>query len=381
MRKFPVLLVTATVMPVVSMGGLGFERPGIDDIIGGGFTRIMPGFSNDITGLPIGYSSFSSFSSSSSSPSSSSTPSSGADYFYSEKYGPFSTNNPSNVTASFTYALNSVTSQNVIERMRLYQGSSVVSSSSKALFYYEKGSRKTVSFDIPIKDCWTTNGLTIKIEILNSSYSILKAFSSDFNPPSNSYIQPHVLKANTYTSKSLGFYGDGETMSGIYETFDFTTIGDYLDVDYYYRLDVSKNKFSYPNDSLSLSYKSIYLSFSDSENMFPSISHDSYGDIRIPLTIQRVGNKINFKYKNSFYVHKRSLDISDTYKQGYVLTNDFYLPINGRKKFNGKSLYIEINELGLDKISTKFSLRYESDKSIVGLSTDGTHYVTGGNKK
>ena len=32
----------------------------------------------------------------------------------------------------------------------------------------------------------------------------------------------------------------------IYETFDFTTIGDYLDVDYYYRLDVSKNKFSYP---------------------------------------------------------------------------------------------------------------------------------------
>ena len=177
MRKFPVLLVTATVMPVVSMGGLGFERPGIDDIIGGGFTRIMPGFSNDVTGLPIGYSSFSSFSSSSSSPSSSSTPSSGADYFYSEKYGPFSTNNPSNVTASFTYALNSVTSQNVIERMRLYQGSSVVSSSSKALFYYEKGSRKTVSFDIPIKDCWTTNGLTIKIEILNSSYSILSTIS------------------------------------------------------------------------------------------------------------------------------------------------------------------------------------------------------------
>lgn len=380
MRKFPVLLVTATVMPVVSMGGLGFERPGIDDFIGGGFTRIMPSFSNDVSDLPIGYSSFSSFSSSPSS-SSSSTPSSSADYFYSEKYGPFSESNPNDVTASFTYGLNSIDSQYVIERMRIFQGSTVVSATSKATFYYEKGTRKTVSFDVPIRNYLSTNGLTIKIEILNSSYSVLKAFATDFNLPSNSYIQPHVLKSGAYTSKSLGFYGDGETMQGVYETFDFTSIGDYLDVDYYYRLDVSNNKFSYPNSDLTLDYKSIYLSFNDSEYMFPSVTHDGYGDIKIPLTIQRVGNKINFKYKNSFYVHKRSLDISDTYKQGYVLTSDFYLPINGRKRFNGKNLYIEINEMGLDKISTKFSLRYDIDKSIVGLSTDGTHYVTGGNKR
>ena len=263
-RKFPVLLVIAFVLPAVSMAGLSVApRPGFALIGPGFFTRTLP---PDYDG-----------STSSSSLSSSSSDSSfSGDYFYSERYGPFSLNNPSDVTASFTYGLNSISSQNVIERMRVYLGSTVVSATSNATIYYEKGTKKTVTFALPLRNYWTASGLTIKIEILNSSsFNVLKTFTSEFNPPSCSYIQPHDLKAGLYTSKSLGFYGDGENMHEIHESFDFTSIGDYLDVDYYYRLDVSKNQFSYPNDNSNLSYKSINLSFNDSENMFPSMTHDN----------------------------------------------------------------------------------------------------------
>ena len=378
MRKLPVLLITAFVMPAVSTmefngGGNSFYDPGA-------YIRTFT-FIPDIPDVPGFNSGSTLFPSSSLSSSSSSISSPEEDYFYCERYGPFSLENPTDVTASFTYGLYSISSQNIIERMRIFRGSNVAASSSKSIFYYEKGARKTVSFTIPIRDYYTADGLTLKIEILDSNYSVLKAFSASFNPPANSVIHSTVLKTSVYHSKSLGFYGDGSEMKEFVETFDFTTFGDYLDIDYYYRLDINRNKFSYPNSDIELSYKSINLLFNDSDYLFPSMTHDSYGDIYIPLTLQRVGNTVNFKYKNSFYVNKRSLDISDTYKQGYVATRDFYLPINKRKSFNGKNLYIEIKQLGLDKISTTLALRYQIDRAIVGLSTDGESYVVGGNRR
>ena len=325
---------------------------------------------------------FSSSSSSYSSSSSSSQVEVEKDYFYMDRCGPFSLSNPSNPNVTFTYSLYGISSQNIIERVRLFKESNVVSANTKAAFYYEKGTRKSVTFNLPISDYWSSKGLTIKFELINSStYAILKTFSASFNPPLESFVHSNLLKNSLYTSDSVAFYGDGETMKECPETFDFTTFGDYLGVDNYYRLNIANNKFNYPNDDIVLSYKTVNLLFNDSECLFPNMSHTSNGDINIPLILQRVGNTVNFRFKNTFYINKRSLDMSDTYKEGYVVTRDFYLPINGRKKFNGKNLYIEIKELGLNKISTTFGLKYQTSRSMVGLSTDGDYYIVGGNKK
>ena len=280
------------------------------------------------------------------------------DYFDCSTFGPFSLSTVTNgVNVTFTYQLYSFSSQNIIERVRLLNSSNtVVASSSKNSKYYNRGSRNTVTFSLPIRDHLTVNGLTLKFEIVNdSSYSILKAYSSTFYPSSDSYINWMDLKQNPHTSKTLGFYSDGKNMKPLVETIDFTEFGDYLDVDYYYRLVINKNLISYPNEC-TFRYTSASLTFNDSEMLFP------------------------FKFKNTFYVNKRTLQMSNTYMNGFVSSKDFYLPINGRSRFNGKQLYFVLEGLGIDNISTSFPLRYDVASSLVGVCTDGDYCIVGGRR-
>ena len=301
------------------------------------------------------------------------------DYFSCPRYGPFSLSNLQDVDVTFTYELYSISSQSVIERMRILKDGSVVASYNKKAISYTTGQRNNVTFTIPITNYWTQNGLELRFEIVTPSYAILKAYSSTFYPPKNSQISAPTLKSELYTSKCLGFYGNGIEMCEFKEMFDFRNIGDYLDNDYYYRLDVSRNYFLYPND-FALIFKSAKLRFNDSEYLFRYYTHKNNGDIEIPLTIEVNNNRARFGFNNLFYVNKRTLDISDEYQPGWASTYSFYLPINGRKKFNGKTIYIDLEELGYDKISTTIPLKFELNRTIVGVCTDGDYCVVGGDR-
>ena len=318
-------------------------------------------------------------STSSSSSSSSYEPSDDEDYFSCPRYGPFTLGNVPTTKVSFTYELRTIASQTIRERVRLFRKGSVVSANTSGAFSYTKGTRKTTTFNVPIRDYWTNDGLEIRFEILNSSYSIIKSYSAPFYPPSNSQKSASTLKNNLYTSNSLGFYGDGIQMNELKETFDFRTIGDYIDNDYYYRLDIARNYFLYPNN-FTLTCKSAKLRFNDDENIFSSYTHTNNGDIEIPLYLYNSGERICFGFNKTFYVNKRTLEISDTYHSGWITTPSFYLPVNGRKKFNGRTIYFELNELGFDKISTVIPLRYELDRAIVGACSDSDYCVVGGSR-
>lgn len=299
------------------------------------------------------------------------------DYFSCPRYGPFTLGDVQTTELTFTYELNTITSQTIYERVRLFRNGSVVASSTKASISYTKGNRKDVTFTVPIRDYWTTNGLEIRFEIMNTSYTVIKCYSAPFYPPKNGQVLASTLKSGLYTSNSLGFYGDGQQMRELKETFDFRTIGDYIDNDYYYRLDIGKNYFLYPN-SFNFTYKSAKLRFNDSGYIFPYYTHQNNDDIEVPINLYKDGSRISFSFANSFYVNKRTLEISDTYQSGWSLTPHFYLPVNGRKKLNGKTMYFELNELGYDKITTTIPLRYELDRTIIGVCSDGDFCVIGG---
>ena len=305
------------------------------------------------------------------------------DFLYCDLYGPFDIDNLKNVNATFTYEFHTVASQNIIERIRLLNSSnSVVASSAKNTIAYTRGFRNEVTFTIPLKNYLTNNGLTLKFEIINSSSrEILKGYSAAIYPSSKSYISGVTLKRNVYQSRSVGFYADGEQLNEAIETFDFTHFGDYLDVDYYYRLDINKNTFLYPNDyNLNFTYNYAYLWFNDDDNLFPYYYHNSSGDITIPISLVRKGDVISFKYNKTFYLNRRTLQISDTYRSGFIATSDFYLPVNGRTKFNNKQLWFEINNMGLDGLSTSIPVRYDTSKSLVGVCKDGDYCVIGGKR-
>ncbi len=302
------------------------------------------------------------------------------DIFNCDRYGPFSVGG-ANFDVAFNYTLYSVDNQTIVERLRLLnKNNSVLSSISKPAKNYTKGTSTNVTFTVPIKDYLTTDGLTLNFEIINSgTYTVLKRYSSTFYPVINEVISYSILKYSTYTSRSFGFRGNGENMENTSETFDFRTTGEYLNVDYYYELDFSNNYFKYPN-TYTISYKSITLRFNDSDNQFPYLTHQNNGNILLPLSLYKKDDKVMFTFKNNFYVHKKTLRISDAYRQNYVLTNRFFLPINGMSKFNGKMLYIDIEGLGQSGLSTTIPLRYIASKSLVGNSRDGENYVVGGNK-
>lgn len=307
-------------------------------------------------------------------------PSSNEDHFWCDRYGPFELANCQDFDATFTYELNTIESQRIIERIRLFNSSnSVVASSSKASSIYLRGERRSVTFTIPLRDYFTNKGLTLKFEILNSdSLEILKTYSAKFFPPLNSYITYNVLKAKIYATKSFGFLGDGTDMVETNEAFDFTVTGTTFDIDYYYQLDLSKNYFRYIGRDFPLGYESCTLVIPDKENLFPYLEHTSAGKIRLPLSLYKNANKVTFRYQNKFYVNKKTLQISSFYQDGFVLTDKFYLPINGKNIFNGKTLQIEINRLGYSNLTTIVSLKYDVDKSAVGVCGDGESCIVGG---
>lgn len=332
--------------------------------------KITPGFS---------FISFSEESSSETSEPSSSLEEEQDDFFNCTRYGPFHMHSP-DFDATFKYALYSIGSQRIVEKIRVLDSSrNVVAAISKPSKDYTKGEMVSATFTVPIHDYLTSSGLTLYFEIVqNSTREVLKRYGATIYPVDNHSVSYSELKSQVYTSKSFGFMGTGETMVNTREDFDFRPMGDYLNVDHYYELDFSKNYFYYPNPYI-LPYQSVNLRFNDSINQFRYLTHQNNGDVVLPLSLYMNGSKVTFTFKNKYYVNKKTLQISDSYRQNYVLTNRFYLPINGRKLFNNKMLYIEITGLGQSELSTTIPLRYSVDKSYVGVATDGENYVVGGN--
>lgn len=301
------------------------------------------------------------------------------DYFNCPQvYGPFRVGDY-NFDATFEYRAK-IANQNIIERIRIFNSSnSVVHGASKAMKRYENNELNSVTFEIPIRDYLTYNGITIHFEILNESRAILKSYSASLFPVTSPDLSYIYLKNNVYETESLGFYGDGEDMREAKELFDFTTIEDYIDVDYYYRLDIKSVRFRYES-VFYLSYTSAYLVFEDRDNLFPYMTHDSSGTVAIRLQIYKNGDYYYLKYENKFYVNKRTLQVSDSYRNGFALSSDFYLPVNGRKAFNDKTLYFAFAGVGESRLTVTFPLHYSIDKSLVGLCTDGLHCIGGGSR-
>ena len=300
-------------------------------------------------------------------------------YFYCSTYGPFEVGDP-DIATTFQYQLD-IPNQEIIERIRLFDSdNSVLYAASKTSRSYTNMAYASVSFTIPLHDYLTNSGLTIKFEILNkSTRAILSTYSATIYPvsqPSVSYIS---LKQDVYQTKNIGFYWDGETMQGITEKYDFRSISDYFDVDYYYRMDLKDIFFKYES-MFQLQYNSINLRFEDRDNLFPFFNHDASKNIVIPLKIETNGTRVNLKFNKTFYINKRTLQISDTYRTGFVTTQYFYLPVNGKKRFNNKTIYLDINGLGKSQLTTSFPIRYLVDKSLVGASNDGVHHVGGGSR-
>lgn len=299
------------------------------------------------------------------------------DYFVSPIYGPFKIGDP-DFDAKFKYRAK-IDNQQILERLRIYTADGeLLNAQTKTAKTYENNALEEVTFLVPIRNCLSAKGITLKFEILaKSNRAILKTYSATIYPltvPNNTY---QYYRNNVYQSLPIGFYGDGQSMKAIKETISFSNLGDYLESDYYYRLDVKDKGFNY-DSVFPISYKSINLRFEDHENLFPYYSHDANDNVIIPLDIKNNRGRLTFKYKHNFYINKRTLETGDIYHEGFIFSPSFYLPINGKEHFDNEILYLDFVEFSKSKITMSYPLRYISGKAIVGTAPEGEYYISGG---
>lgn len=293
-------------------------------------------------------------------------------------YGPFKYGDPDYyITFQYRYYFQS---QNIRERLRLSNNSGQVYSSTQNSHHYTSGTLQSVTFKVPISNLMTTQGLGMTFEIYDANSTILKSYPTiNFNFPQTQFINFQTLKNGIFSSENFAFFADGISLFGINERLDFTSFSDYLDVDYYYRLNLGNLKFAYFS-LIPFNYESATLRFIDKERLFPFLSHDINHEVKLPISLKSNGNVISFAFKDKYYINKQTLQISETFKPNYALTGDFYLPINGKKIFNHKTLFLDINGIGVNKISTTISLNYDADKDLMGLCHDAVHCIVGGMK-
>lgn len=343
--------------------------------IGGGGGHSVPTLRPSYSFIgPPSYSDYSSYSSSSSS--SSINPN--KEYFYCDSYGPFPLGQE-DFPLTLKYRIRT-TSTSIIERLKLIdKNGSVLAALNQSFDNYTSLALKSVTYTVPIHDYWSADGLTLKFELIDKdTRELLKDYSVTFYPPEKQTFLSSVLKREVYVTRSLGFKSDGASFVPLNERYDFTNLGDYISADYYYRLAIGAMSFDY-DSSFPFTYQSANMYFSDRENLFPFMEHDDLGLITIPLSLTYKNGKVTAGFKNKFYVNKKTLQVSDTYRQNFAYTSDFYLPINGLRKFNGKSLIFSFEGIGQNAIRTTITMRYDATRTYVGLCNDGEYCVVGGN--
>ena len=305
---------------------------------------------------------------------------SGVDYFSSDIYGPFSVGDP-DFDAKFLYRAD-IENQQIVERFLVCDmtGDPYVSI-NHAPFYYSNRQTIETTFTIPIHRYFTDKGLILKFQILsNPSLQVLKNYSVRIYPCLQAGWTYEEYMRGLYITRGIGFYGDGRGLKEITEAYYFHHIGEYIDNDYYYRLDLENNYMNY--DSLfPLTYDSINLRFLDEDNVFPKLKHDSKNNVVIPLKAT-VDNEATarFSIKNTLYVNKLTLETSDSYQKDWEETHDLYLPINQRDKLNNKQMYIDFVNYGKSKVNMSFPMQYICGEPLIGSTANSHYYVVGGVK-
>ena len=161
----------------------------------------------------------------------------------------------------------------------------------------------------------------------------------------------------------------------ISERYNFSNYTHLLDIPYYYRLDISSLSFVYKSYK-AFTYKDAYLFFNDSNNLFPYIESNNSNKI-IPLKAKDNNGTISFGC-SSLYVEKDTLTMSSKARTGYIESNYFYLPKNKISKLQGLSLNINVNEMGINKISYTYSFEINFDSLLLGPCNESMYCIVGG---
>ena len=240
------------------------------------------------------------------------------------------------------------------------------------------GGSCNLTLNLPTFSYLTPNGMFCRLTCVEKYGNTSKEFLFTIYPA----IKNHTINAGSYISSSFNnLYASCSFFSGnlfyATEKFQFPNYIDYLNIDTYYYLDVSSVDFIYTLKT-SMPYESAYISFEDSDNLFPYIQHDEEDYISVPLKIIKKGLFSTFEYAKTMYVHPKRLQMSLVPLEGFVATKHFYLPVNHKEDFLDRKIHIEIKNAGVCNTNIIWDLSYLANTNIIGSCSNSDYCVVGG---
>ena len=229
---------------------------------------------------------------------------------------------------------------------------------------------------VPTKTFLGDSGMRMALEVYDTNGTQLKTSVVTIYPRNSVTINPTTYSSATYScpvthvkvSNSLTFYTN--------EEYRFTNVEDYFNTDIYYRLPLEQFEIQTSLDSSIFTYESAYLIIQGMEDCFPHLTYTN-GQVKIPLEVIYNTNRLRVNLLNNIYVHSKLLFISLTPLNNYVATKNFYLPINHLNDLMGASFTIEINKVGLNQSTFRWTASLISGSPLVGNCQSSGYCVVG----
>lgn len=165
------------------------------------------------------------------------------------------------------------------------------------------------------------------------------------------------------------------------ETYDFSSTNEYYTIDNRGSLDLSELNFNY-SPKKSFIYKEANLLINDYENIYPNISKiEGTNTIKIPVEISENKGTVSFAIKSKMYVNNMTLDMSDRKMEGYVETDNFYVPSGRGGDLERNESSVVIEEAGFNVNTIIIPLSYFLDRNYFGSCHNSEVCIHGGIKE
>ena len=229
---------------------------------------------------------------------------------------------------------------------------------------------------VPTKTFLGDSGMTMSLEVYNSSGSQLRISVVTIYPIKSEVINPTRYSSSTYTCPRTKVTVTNGLTRYVNEEYRFTKVDDYFLTDIYYRLPLEQFEMQTTLDESTFTYSNAYLIIQGMEQYFPGLTY-SNGQAKIPLEIKYNEGRLTLGLLNNMYVEPKLLFMSNVPRNNYRATKNFYLPINHCDDLMGASFNIQMNNIGLNKISFRWTTTLISGSPIIGDCHNSGYCVIG----
>lgn len=191
-------------------------------------------------------------------------------------------------------------------------------------------------------------------------------------------IDPSKYTKDSYSIENAYYRIIGSDLLSYPETYIFPDYLDYLNIDTYYRIDLSGVTFTCGPVVRDYIYESATMKISDYDNIFPYLLHDENHYISIPLKVTNNKTTKGFAFANAMYVHPKTLEMSLISRPNFVQTKYFYLPVNKKKQMLEENVQIVITGGGAAKSNLTWNLSYLATGNMLGNCSNSDYCVVGG---